>query len=523
MRFCYFLWALSVTCGILFYNFIVVKEFNIHFIYILFFVILLAGSLPAALLSWKKHLNPKKIKIFFLFFTVLMLFAASIISADFNYKSVNEFSVLVSESKIFKYGYAEVSATGKITSSPYQKFNNTYFDFEIVKLEIFNKETNKYIQIKDCGSIFIEYKSEGVNALQLNDFIHLKINGFQSYTNDNGSISEIFPASKIISAKEEGLASYFYAFKSKIHNCLKFLFFKSLSSENAKVACALILGNQAQIPREIVESFKKSGIYHLLAISGLHISIITAFVFQILRKICFSLRSKKILISCFIVLFLIFYNFIVGEKASMLRASIMFILVFFSRDLFKDYRQSNVLLISYVVLLIASPDFLTNIGFILSFVSVAALIYIAPIVKKLLDYLLKFKNGTNNYFIKSMAAAFSINILILPILSYYFSGFPLISIFTNLAAAPVFYILLLDLFVSSIAAVFWFAAGSFLIIPANLLMNIIVKLSDFFVSLPFGFINTEIFKNKIIIYLFYFSLVIIFWAISLFLKKRSKE
>ena len=523
MRFCYFLWAFSVTCGILFYNFIAAKEYNIHLIYILLFVIALAGALSAALLSWKKHLNPKKIKIFFLFFTVLMLFAASVISADFNYESVNGFSALASESKIFKNKGVELSATGKITSSPYRKFNNTYFDFEISKLEIFNKKTNKSVQIRDCGIIFIEYKSEGVNALQLNDYINLNIIGSLSYSNNNGGISEIFSASKIINTKEEGFASFFYAFKSKIHNCLKFLFFKSLSSENAKIADALILGNQVQVPRDIVESFKKSGIYHLLAISGLHISIITAFVFQILKKICFSPRSKKILISCFMVLFLVFYNFIVGEKASMLRASIMFILVFFSRELFKDYSQSNILLISYTFLLIASPDFLANIGFILSFASVAALIYIAPILKRLLDYLLKSKNGANNYFIKSMAAAFSINILILPILSYYFNGFPLISLFTNLAAAPVFYVLLLDLFLSSIAAVFWFAAGSFLIIPANLLINIIVKISDFFVSLPFGFINTDIFKNKIIICLFYFSLIIIFWVINLFLKKKSEE
>ena len=523
MRFCYFLWALSVTCGILFYNFIVLKKFNIHVIYILFFVILFIASLSTALLSRKKYLNPKRIKILFLFFTVLMLFFTSIISADFNYKNINEFSALASENKIFKYNYAEVSATGRITSSPFQKFNNNYFDFEIVKLEISNNEANKSVQLENCGNIFIKCKSGDSNTLELNDFVRLNISGSQSYTNNYGSISDIFLAAKIINAKEEGLASYFYAFKSKIHDCLNYLFFKRLSNENAKVACALILGNQAEVPFDVIESFKKSGIYHLLAISGLHISIIAAFIFQILRKICFLLRSRKIIISCFIVSFLIFYNFIVGEKASMLRASIMFILVFFSRDLFKDYKQSNVLLISYIILLIASPDFLTNIGFILSFASVAALIYIAPLIKKYLDYFWKLRNGTNNYFIKSIIAAFSINIFILPILSYNFNGFSLISAFSNLAAAPVFYILLLDLFVSSIAAAVWFAAGSFLIMPVNFLMNMIIRLSDFCISLPYGFIYTEIFKNKTIIYVYYFSLIIIFAAISLFLKKRSKE
>jgi ComEC/Rec2-related protein len=521
MRFCYCLWALSVTSGIIFYNFACLKGFNINFIYILFSAILFVMSLFTALLRWKKHLNPKNIKILFLFFSMLMLFIISIISANFNYERVNGFRNLASENNIFKYKDSDVYATGKITSSPYKKFSNSYFDFEIVKLEIFNKKTNKSAQFKDCGNILIEYKSDGINTLELNDFIYLNITGSRIFTNKDGNISEIFIASKIINAREEGFASYFFAFKSKIHSCLEFLFFKSLSSVNAKIAGALILGNQAQIPREITESFKKSGIYHILSISGLHITIIAAFIFQILGKILFSLKSKKIFITFFIIFFLIFYNLIVGEKASMLRASAMFILVFLSRNFFIDYRMSNVLLISYTVLLIVSPEFLTNIGFILSFASIAAIIYISPIIKNCLDYFLKNKKLTNNYFIKSMIAAFAVNIFILPILAYYFNGFSIISIFSNLAAAPVFYILLLDLFVSSIAAVFWFMAGSFFVIPANLLMDIIVKLSDFFASLPFGFINTDIFKNKIIIYLFYFSLIIIFSLINLFLKRKS--
>ena len=158
MRFCYFLWALSVTCGILFYNFIFLKKFNIHFIYILFFVILFIASLSAFLLSKKKYLNPKKIKILFLFITMFMLFAAGLLSSDFNYKNINEFSLLASENNIFEYNDSEVSATGRITSSPYQKFNNTYFDFKIAKLEIFNKEANKSAQFKNCGNIFIKCK-----------------------------------------------------------------------------------------------------------------------------------------------------------------------------------------------------------------------------------------------------------------------------------------------------------------------------------------------------------------------------
>jgi len=523
MRFCYFLWALSVTCGILFFNFIFLKKYNINFFYILLFILFTAVLLAAVFVSKKKYPNLKNIKILFLFITILMLFSAGLMSTDYNNKNVNEFSFLATKNNIFKYSDVGISSMGRITCSPYKKFNNTYFDLKITKLEIFNKESNKSVLLEDCGNIFIKHKGEISNELRLNDLIKLNIKDIQAYTNNRGNISCIFLADNILEIKDQSYVSYFNNFKSKIYDCLNYLFFTNLRHENAELASAFILGNQAEVSMEISESFKKSGIYHLLSISGLHISLIALFLSRVLRKMCPSLRSGKIIIACIIVLFLIFYNFMVGEKASMLRASIMFCLVFFSRDLFKDYKQENVLLISYTVLILANPDFLTDIGFILSFASVAALTYIVPLVRNCLFYFQNNKNAVNNYFIKSIIAAFSINMFILPILSYYYGGFSLISILTNLASAPVFYILLLDLFISSVAAVVWFPLGSCLITPANFLMNIIIALSEFFNSLPYAFIKTEIFKNKTLISLYYFSLIIVFVLISLFLKKKRKE
>ena len=523
MKSCYFLWALSVTCGILFFNFILLKNYNINFTYILFFAFFLIVSLPATLLIRKIYLNEKRVRIFFLLITISILFISGFLSSGFYYENINEFSLLAEENNIFKNNSIQVISTGRINSPPFKKFNNIYFEFKIAELEILNKETNKYAQLNDCGTIFIKHKIKDRNYFYLDDYVKLDISKLETYRGNDGSISNIFTALKIINIKEQGASNYFYNLKSRIHGCLSYLFFESLEKNNAKMACALILGNQANMPMEIIESFKKSGIYHLLAISGLHISIIALFIFKILRKICHPLRSAKIIISSTIVLFLIFYNFMVGEKASMLRASVMFCLVFFSRDLFKDYKQENVLLISYTILILANPNFLTNIGFILSFASVAALIYIVPLVKNCLFCFQNSKNAANNYFVKSIIAAFSINIFILPILSYYYGGFSLISILTNLASAPVFYILLLDLFISSVAAVVWFPSGSCLIMPANFLMNIIIRLSEFFNSLPYAFIKTEIFKNKTLIYLYYSLLIIVLVSISLFLKKRRKE
>jgi len=109
----------------------------------------------------------------------------------------------------------------------------------------------------------------------------------------------------------------------------------------------------------------------------------------------------------------------------------------------------------------------------------------------------------------------------LPILAYYFGGFSLIAVIVNVIVAPIFYILLLDLFISSFLSVFWFAAGSFFIKPANFLINIILKLSDFFGSLPNSYIETDIFKNKTVIFLYYFFLIAVFIYLYFFLKSKE--
>lgn len=523
MRFCYFLWALSLTIGIFFYNFFIFKKYDIDITNRLILILFLVASLPAVLLIRKICLNAKKARILFLPITVFMLFVTGFLSSSFYYNEINEFSLLAAQNNFLKNSDIQLVSSGRIISIPYQKFDNIFFEFKITSLEILNKKANKLALLGDCGNIFIKYKIKESNSFGLNDYVKLDIVKIDNYSKDNESIPNTFTASNIALIKEKAQLSFLYSFRAKIHGCLSYLFLKCLSGQNANLAAALILGIQSNISHEITESFKKSGIYHILAISGLHISIIALFMLQILRKIFSSGKTGKIIISCIIVLFLIFYNFIVGEKASMLRATIMFCLVFFSKDIFKDYSQSNVLLITYMVLLFARPDYLTNIGFILSFASVAALIYIAPIIKKCITYFLKLKNEINNYFIRSIIAAFSINLFILPILSHYYGGFSLISIFTNITAAPVFFILILDLFISSIASVMWFTSGSFLLLPADFLMNMIIRISEFFNSLPFGYMKTEIFEKKVNICLYYFALMVIFSAANLFFKKRIKE
>ncbi|MCL6087913.1 MAG: ComEC/Rec2 family competence protein [Actinobacteria bacterium] len=432
---------------------------------------------------------------------------------------------MLNNKSIFKDEKTELIASGRIISSPFKKFNKTYFNFKINQLKIVQKETGNFEELNNCGNVFICFKNKNDYEFHLSDFILISLTGMRSYTNKEGGKSYTFESERIISVKNNGYKSYPYILKSKISDCLYRLYNNNLVKTNSSIASALILGNQEEIPQKVSESFKKSGIYHLLAISGLHIFIITGFIYFIFKKISFFSGKKNFYIFYFIIIFLIFYNFIVGEKASMLRSSIMFCLVLFAENLHKDFIQSNIFFLTYIIVLLLNPDYLTNPGFILSFASVGAIIFINPVIKKLLNYFLKIKSLSENYFVKTIITGVSINIFIFPVLSYYFEGFSLISIIANLCVSPVFYILLLDLFISSISAIFWFPAGSFCIIPAGILIDIILKMSDFFISLPVSFINTDIFGSKFIILIYYTGLITALTLLNFFIirKTRSKE
>jgi len=255
MKSCYFIWALSVTCGIIFFNIILLKKYNINFTHILFFAFFSIASLTAFFLFRKIYLNAKKVKILFLLSTGLMFFISGFLSSVFYYQNINELSLLAVKNNIFKNDSIHVISAGRINSSPYQKFNNIYFEFKITELEIFNDKTNKSARFIDCGTIFIKHRINDHSSFKLNDYVEVEISKMETYTDNGRSISNIFTALEVASIKGQGPLHCFYSIKSRVHGCLSYLFFKNFDKNNAKLASALILGNQSNIPMEIIESF----------------------------------------------------------------------------------------------------------------------------------------------------------------------------------------------------------------------------------------------------------------------------
>lgn len=153
-------------------------------------------------------------------------------------------------------------------------------------------------------------------------------------------------------------------------------------AETAGVLKAALLGNRLYLSRQTAERFRQGGTFHILVISGLHISFIGGLVFLIMRRV----TKRKALQLAVSMLLLWAYSVAVGAESSVMRAALMFTLVALAPLLHRRARSLNALGFAALALLIWRPVELFDPSFQLTFLSVLAIVTLAwPLLQKLAE------------------------------------------------------------------------------------------------------------------------------------------
>jgi competence protein ComEC len=143
--------------------------------------------------------------------------------------------------------------------------------------------------------------------------------------------------------------------------------------ETAGVLDAALLGNRYNLSRAATERFREGGTFHVLVISGLHISFIGGIVFLLVRRL-----TKRRLIQFLLPAIIIWaYSLAVGAEASVVRAALMFTFAGLAAIVFRQATSLNALGGAAVVILVHSPKELFDPSFQLTFLSVLAIVVIA--------------------------------------------------------------------------------------------------------------------------------------------------
>ena len=267
-----------------------------------------------------------------------------------------------------------------------------------------------------------------------------------------------------------------------------------LSEKSKEFTKGIILADRTEMDRETVEDFSKSGLVHILAISGSHMAIIFWLILLLLKPIFpANFRNVPIVISLiFIWLFAIFIDF----GSSVIRSCIMITAYYFYVLLQRKPDLLHAMAISGLAILIFDTNQLFDVGFQLSFIAVFGIFWLnEPILK----YLPKPKNTVQNFLVNVVSISIAAQVATLPLVIYYFHQYSLISVIANLVVIPFSEIIIIFALLMTILLGFGFDI-SWLNALYDSGVQLVLKVIHFFASLDvFFFKNIPMHWSEVIV------------------------
>ncbi len=297
----------------------------------------------------------------------------------------------------------------------------------------------------------------------------------------------------------------------------------SIKGDAGKLAAAMLLGDKSAIPSHIYRDFNRAGLSHYLAVSGLHVSIITGIVSFILLK----LRIKRTYRNILLALFAVGYLCLLGFPISAVRSVSMLLMVFISYSLGDSSDALNALGLAASGIVLVNPCAVFDKSFILSFCATLGIVSFMPVFNALISKIFENKEENNKFWfvlrkcfsflfgsLMSIAAALSLTLL--PV-TYFFGEVSILAFRSNLAvsvaampllAASLFYLIFGGI---PLVGVFleWVVE-----ISAGYMISVAAKLSD-----THGALVSLMSKEARILVLI-FSLLVFF---SLVIKVKNKK
>ena len=232
-----------------------------------------------------------------------------------------------------------------------------------------------------------------------------------------------------------------------------------LSADAYGVLNTMVLGDDAQLSGETQTLYREAGISHILAISGLHVSIVGMLLYRLLRR-----RGCSYLISSLPSAALV-YGFAVmsGMGIAVQRALIMFLVMLIGNLFGHAYDALSALALAAILILVRSPLLLFSASFQLSFSAVIGVGAVFPALKNFLNVR---STAAENFLL-----SFSIQLTTIPVTLYYYFEIPVFSLPANFILVPFVSILLVDGIAGALAGLLCLPAARILLLPAELILK----------------------------------------------------
>lgn len=215
-----------------------------------------------------------------------------------------------------------------------------------------------------------------------------------------------------------------YFLKRISEQCAKYcenIIDKNITSKNeANISKALLLGVRSEVDKDLKRAYSNAGVIHVLAVSGLHVTILFA-IFQIFfRRWMVRSRVGQIVSICLLLLLLWAFAFITGLTPSVVRAVVMFSLFLLAQLLSRRGDMTNTVFLSAFIMLLYNAHYLFDVGFQLSYLAVLGIIWIHPWWFEKIE----FKNKIYTKIFEATSITLAAQLSTAPLCIYYFHQFP---------------------------------------------------------------------------------------------------
>lgn len=463
---------------------------------------------------FKKFFTNKSAVIYYL------IFALALVNCYFQIKNHDSLSVYI-PSKAVITGSVETIPT---TNNP----KKTKFYLK-VKEGIFDGVEAKNLNARTIVTIYDSI--ENTSKIKIGDAVELtgKLRAplksknpsqfdYSNYLKNHGAFSTFYTGQDgwKIKAKPESFTGKFLQklndTRTRILKCQS----KYMKPDNLEVLGGIVFGDDAiNPPDHIKKSFINSGLLHILAASGMNVSIIFGIWFFIGTRLRLNYRLT-IFIGAVLVAF---YTLMTGMGPSVLRAALMIEFVLLGKLI--DRAADSIALVFFVafLMLLYNPAMINDVGFQLSFVVTFALMFYCPPVLE------NIKNRYAEFLAGAVLIPFVAQLWASPIQMFYFNTYATYSVLANFAitifimiisflgfAGSILAMVPIDAFADKVCMVFAFIL--------NPVVSILINISNFFSQLPYSLLDT-IHPHIVQITLYYSALVV--FGCALRNKFRNKK
>jgi len=247
------------------------------------------------------------------------------------------------------------------------------------------------------------------------------------------------------------LINVFFLFQEKtgeFRNYLEQVSQRLLPHKESALLSGIVLGSQRQLPFDFWQSLKQSGTIHIIVASGMNVTIVAKVILDLsLKKLR---RSLAIFVSLFAILI---YVFLAGNEPPIVRAGLMGGSAFMAQVYGRQYGAGWALFSVSGLMLLVSPELLFQVGFQLSVVATAGLIFLSPMIGEIVEKIGVGKveaialerpglSSALVFFRANLIETLAAQIMVLPLLLFHFGQFNLLTIIPNLLIAPLIAILM---------------------------------------------------------------------------------